>query len=251
MREGALEVAHDELPETVARIRAGEDPGEIIPIDVTTDEEMGQLARAVDDLHRQAVHLASGEAELRTQVGEMFVTLSRRNTSLINQQLGLIERLEKDEEDPRRLESLFRLDHLASRMRRTADSLMVLADAPTQAGDRHALTVTDVLQAAIAGVQDYQRVQIDSPPSRRGSAPPPRADVVHLLTELVDNALTLLPAHGVAAVQTTASIAGVTHRDQRRRPRHPRRRRCATSTPTSAPAARSPPRPPAGWACSW
>ncbi len=69
---------------------------------------MGQLARAVDDLHRQAVHLASGEAELRSQVGDMFVTLSRRNTTLVNQQLGLIETLERDEEDPERLESLFR-----------------------------------------------------------------------------------------------------------------------------------------------
>ena len=131
VRDGALHVAKEELPETVARIRAGEAPGEIVPIDVTTEEEMGQLARAFDEMHRQAISLASGEAELRSQVGDMFATLSRRNTTLINQQLGLIEDLERDEEDPRRLESLFRLDHLASRMRRTAESLMVLADAPT------------------------------------------------------------------------------------------------------------------------
>ena len=70
----------------------------------------GQLADEAS--YRQAVTLASGEAKLRSQVGEMFSTLSRRNTSLINQQLGLIERLEKDEEDPNRLESLFRLAHL-------------------------------------------------------------------------------------------------------------------------------------------
>ena len=95
VREGARAVAHERLPEAVAKIRAGEDPGRIVPIDVTTDEEVGQLARAVDDLHRQAVRLASGEAELRSQVSGMFVTLSRRNTSLINQQLGLIEPLEK------------------------------------------------------------------------------------------------------------------------------------------------------------
>ncbi len=160
VREGARAVAHERLPEAVAKIRAGEDPGRIVPIDVTTDEEVGQLARAVDDLHRQAVRLASGEAELRSQVSDMFVTLSRRNTSLINQQLGLIETLEKNEEDPARLESLFRLDHLAARMRRTADSLLVLADAPTRAGGHEDLTVADALQAAIAGVQDYQRVRV-------------------------------------------------------------------------------------------
>jgi signal transduction histidine kinase len=205
VREGALEVANERLPEMVAKIRAGGDPGEIVPIPVTTHEEMGQLARAVDDMHRQAVHLASGEAKLRSQVGEMFSTLSRRNTSLINQQLGLIERLEKDEEDPNRLESLFRLDHLASRMRRTADSLMVLADAPVPASDTDALALGDVFQAAMAGVQEYQRVQVESSPPEKvnGAA---SADVVHLMTELVDNALAFSPP--TAPVKISTKLAG-------------------------------------------
>ena len=201
VRDGALEVANTRLPEMVAKIRAGDDPGEIVPIPVDTHEEMGQLARAVDDLHRQAVHLASGEAKLRSQVGEMFSTLSRRNTSLINQQLGLIERLEKDEEDPNRLESLFRLDHLASRMRRTGDSLMVLADAPTQTSDSDSLALGDVFQAAMAGVQEYQRVQIESSPLEKvtGAA---AADVVHLMTELVDNALAFSPPTAPVKIST-------------------------------------------------
>ena len=205
VREDALEIANQRLPAMVARIRAGEDPGQITPIPVTTHEEMGQLARAVDDLNRQAVHLASGEARLRSQVGEMFSTLSRRNTSLINQQLGLIERLEKDEEDPNRLESLFRLDHLASRMRRTADSLMVLADAPVQTSDTDALGLGDVFQAAMAGVQEYQRVQIESSPTEKvhGAA---AADVVHLMTELVDNALAFSPP--TAPVKISSKRAG-------------------------------------------
>jgi signal transduction histidine kinase len=201
VREGALEIANTRLPEMVATIRAGGDPGEITPIAVETHEEMGQLARAVDDMQRQAVHLASGEAKLRSQVGEMFSTLSRRNTSLINQQLGLIERLEKDEEDPNRLESLFRLDHLASRMRRTADSLMVLADAPTPGGDSDALGLADVFQAAMAGVQEYQRVQVESssPEKVNGTA---SADVVHLMTELVDNALAFSPPTAPVKIST-------------------------------------------------
>ncbi len=201
VRESTLEVANTRLPEMVAKIRSGEDPGDIVTIPVTTHEETGQLARAVDDLHRQAVTLASGEAKLRTQVGEMFSTLSRRNTSLINQQLGLIERLEKDEEDPNRLESLFRLDHLASRMRRTADSLMVLADAPTQTSDQDALALGDVLQAAMAGVQEYQRVQIEAAPGDKvnGAA---AADIVHLMTELVDNALAFSPPTAPVKIST-------------------------------------------------
>lgn len=208
VREGALSVAHERLPEAVARIRAGEDPGEIEPIDVTTEEEIGQLARAVDDMHRQAVLLASGEAGLRAQVSEMFVTLSRRNTSLINQQLGLIERLERDEEDPKRLESLFRLDHLAARMRRTADSLLILADAPTITGGVDGLTVSDALQAATSGVQDYQRVKIRSANPMRIDDEA-AADVIHLLTELVDNALTYSPPTSQVSVGSTTTAEGV------------------------------------------
>ncbi len=201
VREGALEVANVRLPEMVARIRSGGDAGEIVPIPVTTHEEMGQLARAVDDMHRTAVQLASGEAKLRSQVGEMFSTLSRRNTSLINQQLGLIERLEKDEEDSNRLESLFRLDHLASRMRRTADSLMVLADAPQQTSDTDVLALADVFQAAMAGVQEYQRVKIDSAPTEKVSGTA-ASDVVHLMTELVDNALAFSPPTAPVRIST-------------------------------------------------
>ena len=223
MREGALEVAQERLPEAVRMIRAGGDPGEIVPIDVTTHEEMGQLARAVDSLHQEAVDLAAGEAKLREQVGEMFVTLSRRNTSLINQQLGLIETLEKDEEDPKRLESLFRLDHLASRMRRTADSLNVLADAPAASSDPHGLSVSDVLQAALAGVQEYQRVQIDADATERvaGAA---SSDTVHLVTELIDNALAYSPPNVDGDRHHQAVARGRRHQGQRRRARDEGRR---------------------------
>ena len=192
VREGALAVARHRLPDAVARIRAGQEPEPIKTIDVTTNEEIGQVARAVDDLHRQAIHLASGEAQLRQTVNAMFVTLSRRSNSLVNQQLAQIERLEHDEEDPKRLESLFRLDHLASRMRRTADSLLILADAPNRNAGQFSLTAGEALQAATSAVQDYQRVQILSNLSTRiGDSAAP--DVVHLLTELVDNALTYSP----------------------------------------------------------
>ncbi|MFZ2501436.1 MAG: sensor histidine kinase, partial [Nocardioides sp.] len=188
VREGALAVAHEQLPAAVARLRSGEQPDPLVPIDVATEEEIGQLARAVDDLHGQAIHLASGEAQLRAQVSDMFRTLSRRSTTLINQQLQLIESLERDEEDPRRLESLFRLDHLATRMRRTSDSLLILADAPTAGGNLPPMTVSDAMQAAMAGVADYRRARITQPCELAVSGAV-SADVVHLLTELVDNAL--------------------------------------------------------------
>ena len=209
VRDGALAVARHRLPDAVARIRAGQEPEPIKTIDVHTNEEIGQVARAVDDLHRQAIHLASGEAQLRQTVNAMFVTLSRRSTSLVNQQLAQIERLEHDEEDPKRLESLFRLDHLASRMRRTADSLLILADAPNRAAGQFSLTVGEALQAATSGVQDYQRVQILSNLNTR-VGDEAAADVVHLLTELVDNALSFSPPAEPVRLAAKQGPEGVT-----------------------------------------
>ncbi len=208
VREGARDVAHEQLPEAVARIRAGHDPGPITP-DPRDDERRGRPAGPRGRRPpRQAVTLASGEARLKTQVSEMFITLSRRNTSLINQQLGFIETLEKDEEDPQRLESLFRLDHLAARMRRTADSLLVLADAPTHASADDDLTVASALHAATAGVQDYRRTRVGSASSAliRDVA---SADVVHLLTELVDNALAYSAPTTVVQLSSSSTTNGV------------------------------------------
>ena len=209
VREGALQVANQDLPDAVNRIRAGDEPAPFRRIDVTTHEEIGQLARAVDDLHQQAVTLASGEATLRTQVGEMFVTLSRRNTTLINQQLNLIETLERDEEDPKRLESLFRLDHLASRMRRTADSLLILADAPTRSAGWESVSIAETLQAATAGVSNYQRVRVESSLATKVDESA-AGDLVHLLTELVDNSLSYSSPNTNVNLASTTGDNGVT-----------------------------------------
>jgi signal transduction histidine kinase len=200
LRVGALEVARERLPETVARIRAGKEPDEITPIPVHSHEELGQLARAVDDMHQQAVTLATGEAQLRSQVGAMFVTLSRRNTTLVNQQLALIESLEQDEVDPQRLEQLFSLDHLATRMRRTAESLVILGGAEGRTTGFEELSVSDVIHAAVSEVQDYQRVRIDAAPDRLISGRT-AADVVHLLAELIDNALSYSPPGSPVTIQ--------------------------------------------------
>ena len=250
VRDGALAVARHRLPDAVARIRAGQEPEPIKTIDVHTNEEIGQVARAVDDLHRQAIHLASGEAQLRQTVNAMFVTLSRRSTSLVNQQLAQIERLEHDEEDPKRLESLFRLDHLASRMRRTADSLLILADAPNRAAGQFSLTVGEALQAATSGVQDYQRVQILSNLNTR-VGDEAAADVVHLLTELVDNALSFSPPAEPVRLAAKQGPEGVTITITDSGLGVPAgRARAAQRRPRST-VPRPRPTPPAAWACSW
>ena len=194
LRAAALSVAHDKLPKTVERVRAGElvDWRTVEPMSAPTDEEIGQLGRAFDDMHQQAVRLAGEQAELRLQVSEMFMTLSRRSQSLVELQLGVIENLEADEHDPRRLEGLFRLDHLATRLRRNGENLQVLAGgAPPKRGNR-AVSVVELLRASTSEVKDYRRVSLGHAPnaSVRATA---ATDIVHILAELLENATRYSP----------------------------------------------------------
>jgi signal transduction histidine kinase len=194
LRAAALSVAHDKLPRTVDRVRSGEhvDWRTVTPMSVRTDEEIGQLARAFDDMHQQAVRLAGEQAELRHQVSEMFMTLSRRSQSLVELQLGVIEGLESDEHDPRRLEGLFRLDHLATRLRRNGENLQVLAGgAPPKRGNRP-VSVVELLRASTSEVKDYRRVSLGHAPNA-SVRPNAATDVVHILAELLENATRFSP----------------------------------------------------------
>jgi signal transduction histidine kinase len=194
LHTAALSAAHHQLPETIKRVQAGEDVDwhSIEPVSVHTGEEIGQLARAFDDMHRQAVRLAGEQAELRKQVSEMFMTLSRRNQSLVELQLSVIEDLEADEQDPHRLEELFRIDHIATRLRRNGENLQVLAGgSPTRQG-QGPIPMVELLRAATSEVKDYRRVSLGNAPhgAVRSEA---AADVVHILAELLENATRFSP----------------------------------------------------------
>jgi signal transduction histidine kinase len=192
LRDGALKVAHEDLEREITRVRAGdESPPE--PLPVYTTEEIGQVAHAVDELHTQALLLAGDEARLRLMVNDMFETMSRRNRSLVDQQLSLIDRLERNEEDPERLDSLFRLDHLAARMRRNGANLLVLAGAKSSRGDqRTTVPLSSIIHAAASEVEDYRRVETSMVPDCT-IAGAVSGDIVHLLAELIDNALRYSP----------------------------------------------------------
>ena len=188
LRVSALEVAERRLPEAVQSMRAGQVPDITVqPVPVTTREEIGQVARAFDAVHSQAVRLAAEQATLQANVSSMFVNLSRRSQGLVERQLELIERLESNEEDPDQLSNLFQLDHLATRMRRNSENLLVLAgEDPTRRGGQP-VPLVDVLRAAVSEVEQYQRILVQPPPLARvlGRA---ASDLVHLLAELLDNA---------------------------------------------------------------
>ncbi|MFD3428984.1 HAMP domain-containing sensor histidine kinase [Nocardia fluminea] len=194
LRLAALRVAESDLPHEVAQLRNGAAPEDVPlePMPVRSDEEIGQLARAVDDIHGQALRLASDQAQMRSQVNDMFETLARRSKSLVDHQLTLIEAMEYDEKDPRLLENLFRLDHLAARMRRNGDNLLILAGTKQRRTKSAPVEIADVLRAAISEVEDYERVKLGATP--RGSLVEPAAsDMAHLFAELLDNALRASP----------------------------------------------------------
>ncbi len=205
LRDSALRVAHDDLAREIEHVRSGGDPGPIKPIPVHTSEEVGQVAHAVDELHEQAVLLAGEQSRLQLQVGDMFETLSRRSRSLVDQQLALIDRLERNEEDPERLESLFRLDHLAARMRRNGANLLVLAGAKVPREQAEPVPVSAIINAAASEVEDYTRVVTATVPDSEvvGAV---AGDLVHLLAELLDNALRYSPP--ISQVRVSAVHTG-------------------------------------------
>lgn len=205
LRDNALRVAHQDLAREVEQVRGGAEPGPVAPIPVYTTEEIGQVAHAVDELHEQAVLMAGEQSRLQMQVGDMFETLSRRSRSLVDQQLTLIDQLERDEDDPERLQSLFRLDHLAARMRRNGANLLVLSGARIPRERADAMSVTAVVNGAASEVEDYPRVVTGAVPDSliAGSA---AGDLIHLLAELLDNALRYSPPE--SEVRVSAVPAG-------------------------------------------
>jgi signal transduction histidine kinase len=204
LRAGALEVAGMRLPETVRRMSEGDGAGaglEVAPIEVDSTDEIGEVARAFDQVHREAVRLASNEAALRGNVNAMFVNLSRRSQSLVERQIRLIDDLEQGEQDSERLGNLFQMDHLATRMRRNSENLLVLAGHEVSRRWTQAVGLVDVLRAAVSEIEQYERVSLNVQPgiAVRGQAV---NDVVHLLAELAENATSF------SAAETPVAVSG-------------------------------------------
>ena len=186
LRNSALHTADTELPRAVANIRAGSSVA-IEQIPVTTTEEFGQVARAFDAVQTQAVTLASEQSDLRKSYSDSFVNVSRRSQSLLERQLRLFEQLERDEEDPDQLATLFQLDHLATRMRRNNENLMVLSGADLTRRFQQPTTPADLVRAAVSEIEHYPRVVVQPLPEAKivGYA---ASDLVRLMAELLDNA---------------------------------------------------------------
>ncbi|GGO74112.1 sensor histidine kinase [Nonomuraea cavernae] len=211
LRAEALQVATTRLPETVRVLRESGDNAavpEVPSIGVTTRDEIGEVARAFDEVHREAIRLAGDEAKLRANVNSMFVNLSRRSQTLVERQLQLIEGLEQGEEDENRLANLFRLDHLATRMRRNSENLLVLAGQEAARKWSEPVPLVDIARASLSEVEGYERVQIQIPSSVQ-IVGPAVTDSVHLLAELIENAISFSPRESKVQVTSSAVEGGV------------------------------------------
>ncbi len=211
LRTTAFQIARARLPATIERLALvdGRMPDmHVEPIGVHTDEEIGEVARAFDAVHGAAVRLAGEQALLRRSVNDIFVNLARRSQNLVSRQIHLIDRLEEREKDTDHLDELFKLDHLATRMRRNNENLLVLA------GESRAMTArardtpaADVLGAAVSEIELFRMVAVGPAPDLdvAGSAV---TDLAHLVAELLENATTFSPLDSTVSLDARVRVDG-------------------------------------------
>ncbi|MGZ3101614.1 nitrate- and nitrite sensing domain-containing protein [Streptomyces sp. H72] len=204
LEDTATRVAQDRLPELVKQL-SETDPQDVDTsvesVGVHSRDEIGRVAAAFDDVHREAVRLAAEQALLRGNVNAMFTNLSRRSQGLIQRQLSLISELESREADPDQLSSLFKLDHLATRMRRNGENLLVLAGEEPGRRWTRPVPLVDVLRAAASEVEQYERIELASVPTTEVAGRVVN-DLVHLLAELLENATSF------SSPQTKVKVTG-------------------------------------------
>jgi signal transduction histidine kinase len=195
LQQAANDVAERRLPRVVQQLQQAQTvdiDAEAAPVAVGARDEIGQVAEAFNSVQRVAIQVATQQAALRRSVAELFVNLARRTQTLIGRQLQLIDELEQDETDPGRLDSLFRLDHLATQMRRNAENLIVLSSTNPVSRWSQPVALVNLVRSAIAEVEDYARVQVPRlhDVHLEGQV---GLDIVHLLAELIENATRFSP----------------------------------------------------------
>ncbi|MBT2225971.1 nitrate- and nitrite sensing domain-containing protein [Nonomuraea sp. NEAU-A123] len=195
LRAAAVELSDNRLPSLVDQLSRGEEVDvkeEAKPLEVSGAAEIVDVAKAFGSVQRTAVRAAVSQAAMRRGIGQVFLNLARRKQGLLHRQLALLDGMQRRTHDPDRLEELFRLDHLTTRMRRHAESLIILSGAAPGRAWRKPVPVVDIVRAAIAEVEDYTRVTVEAMPGSAldGAA---AADLTHLVAELVENATIYSP----------------------------------------------------------
>ncbi|MEV1329930.1 nitrate- and nitrite sensing domain-containing protein [Micromonospora costi] len=202
LREAAFRLANERLPNVVERLGHGEEVDvakEAPPLEFG-DDEIGQVGKAFNVVQETAIRTAVEQADLRRNVREVFLSLARRTQALVHRQLTLLDAMERREQDAEELEDLFRVDHLATRMRRNAENLIVLSGSTPGRAWRRNVPMVDVIRGAVAEVEDYTRVNV-LPIGRVSLAGRAVGDVIHLLAELIENGLSFSPPNTTVEVR--------------------------------------------------
>ncbi|MGW2487414.1 nitrate- and nitrite sensing domain-containing protein [Streptomyces sp. NPDC001606] len=206
LRDAADVLTKDRLPDVMRRLSAGEEVDAVaeappLAADEVRDDEIGQVGRAFNTARLAAVEAAVRQAGLRRGQFAVLLTIARRNQALVHRQLKLVDTLERRTDDPDVLRELFRIDHLTTRMRRHAESLIILSGAAPGRRWRRPVPVADVVASAVGEIEDYARVVVPPMPEV-GVAADAVADVVHLLAELLENATVFSPPHTDVTLRT-------------------------------------------------
>ncbi|MFE0530258.1 nitrate- and nitrite sensing domain-containing protein [Micromonospora parva] len=177
------------------------------PVDIRANDEIGDLARAFDRVQNTAAQLVERQVAGRRNVAQMFGHVGRRTQNLVGRQIALIDRLEQQEADPGRLEHLYRLDHISSRLRRNAGSLVVLSGSAGADAHTAPVPLADVVRLALGEIEDYTRVDVQVP-AGVSAAPAVVGDLVLALAELMENATVFSPPHTRVLVSAETSGLG-------------------------------------------
>ncbi len=202
------DLADNRLPRLVDALRTNNAAEtNFAPIAFEQNDELGDLANALNDVQKAATNVAVEQQGLiRKGVSEIVINMARRNQTLLDRQIEYIDTLESAEEDPERLEQLFGLDHLATRMRRNAESLLVLAGAESARRRGGPVAVADVLRVAMSEIEDYRHVQLHAV-EECDIAAASAVDLAHLLSELMENSTQFSPP------DAPVEVSGTTHPD--------------------------------------
>ncbi|MGK5545152.1 sensor histidine kinase, partial [Streptomyces sp. URMC 127] len=211
LRKEAHEVSGVRLPAVMRRLAAGEkvDLAAEAPLRTFGPDELGQVGKALNTLQRAAVEAAVKQADMRRGVSDVFVNLARRSQVLLHRQLTLLDAMERRTEDTEELADLFRLDHLTTRMRRHAEGLVILSGAAPARQWRKPVRLMDVVRAAVAEVEDYERIEVRRLP-RLAVRGPAVGDLTHLVAELLENATVFSPPHTAVQVHGQRVANGFT-----------------------------------------
>ena len=210
VRVGALGVAADvRMLEEIRSENNGEGvPSHLAPIDVDSADEIGDVARAVNEMRGEVLRLAANEGALRGKLDAMFVNLSHRNQSLVERQIRLIENLEQGEQDRERRAGLFRMNRIASRMHRSSQNLLILAGhVPSSDWNQQPITLVNIIRAAVSEIEEYERISLSALPEVAVRGPAVN-DVVHLLAELAENAASFSAADMLVDVSSHPVTSG-------------------------------------------